>query len=765
MIRRWHPAICRPYTAAVRVALLAMPLLACGARTTAQTNANRARTDAQVARTSWGRVIGRVYDAHTGRPIAGATVSVRNNGAFAAKGRTVGITDARGQYTVQAPLGRVSENFDLGRALNSGLAGLLLGGGTNRTKRIDVIRLDVQIGAEGCHPYSGPVSCRSADATRFEVTMEPVLLVVTASDEVSAPADGWGAVRIESAQITPEVALPRDKVVITSRIRMPSMDPGRDAQVMCVSATWGKKRMTPDKDRTGDIVTYRAALTAPTPKTSVADRMSIVIERSTLDMANGLSEVSIPFEIATSAPSAERCRIRLAARKLDSSEDTNAAYEQWQVLCRGPEADIEDLRGLANAAARIHRHDVAVDALRRVVALTGDRDRAAAMADHAQALMRSGSHADVIASYGPLLKSNEDTSTRTDNPRLLAALGLSYVATGALSEAREVLDRLLKVPGPLPDDAIELRDSLVLAEARHAVAKSPNDVPSLRRLGRALMDRGRYEEAVEPLKRAVTADPENQAARADLGAALGALSAAGKPAAADPAKAIEDAEAAVWLERGSKPVKSKDFGAWHRLARLLVAEAVRRGSEGRLDTALAARALEALEEAVRTGRAGARINEGIYGGPFGFLSARTVAVSGFAYPEAAWDYVAMESIRALQSDATDRFALVNLATAMVEMGAGRGAEPLLRHLSTANADNTEIDYLRAAALSDAGDRAGTESLLRSVLQRNPRHPRARVALARLLMERGDIASAAGMMAEHVALYGRGLSLGNRRDRQ
>ncbi len=730
--------------------LCALVLAQSGAQSQRRTPA--ARPDGQVSRTSWGRVIGRVYDANSGRPIPGAAVAVRHNGAFAEKDRTAGVTDPLGQYSVQAPLGRVSENFDLGRALNSGIAGLLLGGATNRTKRVDVIRLDMRVTAVGYRPYAGPVSCRSSNPERFEVVMEPVLLVANGSEQVSAPADGWGPVRVQEVTVTPNVAATGDSVLVTARVRFPAADPRRSTQIVCVSRTWGKQRMVADAGD-GEALMFRATLKAPKAQSDISDTMTVIIERCPLDLAIGFGVVTAPFEITATESGAQRSAERLQARILDQAGDAEAAFDRWQALCSSPEATAEDWRRLAESAARLRRHDAAIAALERVVALAPDRDRELAMGEHAQELVRSGRYGDVIASYGPMARSDRGGRSNIANPELLAALGLSYVESGLLSDARDALERLLKRPGPVPQAVIDLRDRLTLAEARQAVERQPDDAPSLLRLGRALMDRRRYEEALEPLQKALTLAPDNRSARADLQRSRAAIYGAPESVPAEDSNSIEEAEAEAWIVRGQKPVKSKDFGAWHRLAKLLMIEAVRRGEAGVLEQSLVARALEALEEAVRTGRAGARVNEGIYGGPFGFLSARTVAVSGFAYPEAAWDYVAMESIRALKADPNDGFALLNLATSMHEVGVLGHAGPLLNRLSGDAQVGTERDFLRAEMLAVTGDADGAVEAFRELLRRNPRHPRARLSLARLLSDRGDIASAAATLAEHAEIYG------------
>jgi putative thioredoxin len=63
---------------------------------------------------------------------------------------------------------------------------------------------------------------------------------------------------------------------------------------------------------------------------------------------------------------------------------------------------------------------------------------------------------------------------------------------------------------------------------------------------------------------------------------------------------------------------------------------------------------------------------------------------------------------------------------------------------------SEADGLAKAgeALAKAGDAAGAEAKLRAALERDTRHPRAQLGLARLLGERGDPAAALAAREDH-----------------
>jgi putative thioredoxin len=84
--------------------------------------------------------------------------------------------------------------------------------------------------------------------------------------------------------------------------------------------------------------------------------------------------------------------------------------------------------------------------------------------------------------------------------------------------------------------------------------------------------------------------------------------------------------------------------------------------------------------------------------------------------------------------------------AVVAEFVGAQPEPLVRRFIAALLPS-EADGLAKAgeALARAGDAAGAEAKLRAALERDARHPRALLGLARLLGERGDATGALGLL--------------------
>ncbi|MBM3494088.1 MAG: hypothetical protein FJX72_07180, partial [Armatimonadetes bacterium] len=475
------------------------------------------RSDPQVNRTSWGAVVGRVYTASDGAPIVGARVTVRNDRMFADKGPTCGVTDETGKYAVQAPLGRVSENFDIGRALNSGIAGLLLGGATNRTKRVDVTRLDMKIEATGYRSYAGPVNCRRSEPERFSVTMEPVLMTPAGEREVSAPADGWGAAYVLAVTVEPEVALGGEDVTVRARVRLPLALPRRDVVVLCTSSTLGRRRMETVVSQADGVAVLEMKARAPRPRRSVLDTVTAAIERCPVDVSAGADVGTATYQVISTESDRANAVLRAEALSAEASQDYAVAAARWKAVCAAQEASPDDYRRLAEAASRVHDHGTAAQALAKAVEVAPERDRPDAMGLHAAALVRAGDPAGVVSAYGPMHGSRPAKDRRLRlSPLLLSALGESYVLTGRLDEARAVRDDLHALEGRLPDAAIRFRNGLRLAEAARAASEKDRDAAAKAAYGRALVDLERFEEAAAPLRQATQLDPLLMAPTADL---------------------------------------------------------------------------------------------------------------------------------------------------------------------------------------------------------------------------------------------------------
>src|SRR3954454_15680342 len=108
----------------------------------------------QLKRSDSGKVTGWVVDAATRRPVAGALVSLEQDGQFPAAGKGVARTDASGRFTTQAPLGKIYSKLDWGRVLTMHPVSLLFGplAVMKETRIIDVDRFNLRVQRQGYRP-------------------------------------------------------------------------------------------------------------------------------------------------------------------------------------------------------------------------------------------------------------------------------------------------------------------------------------------------------------------------------------------------------------------------------------------------------------------------------------------------------------------------------------------------------------------------------------------------------------------------------------
>ncbi len=733
---------------ALRVLLISL-YLAGGVPTLSQPGV---RVDKSVQPTSWGRVRGQVYDASNSAPLAGARVVIRSDGAFAETGKTVAITDAMGRYVAQALLGRMSQNFDLGRALNSGLIGVLAGGAMNRTKRIDVNRLEMMVTAPGYKPFVGICPCRSLDAEQFAVIMEPIVLVREGATEASAAASGWGVVQLADAAVEPAIARPGKEILLRASVRVPQ-GAARDLEVVCVSETWRSKRLAMTAQDDAGLAVFTARVTAPKVKSSLAVPVTFVLGKSPLDVLDAgpikrLVQVVLSDE---ELPVAEK---RLRAFEVGQAGDGASSLSLWTEICADPRATEQDYLYLADAAEARQDYATAAAALQRALALAGDRQPTELVARHAEALVRSGEAPQVVASYGSMVAEAKSRDPRKrPSPSLLVAIGESYLSLGDLAGAARVREALDSLPTTSPG-AMRFRSSLRVAETAAAVSAEPNNPVREVDYGRALLDVGRYEEAVAVLRHALERDPDLTSVRSDLDYAAQQLLGREEANSSDGDADLEAARQRVMVGEGKDRRKSRDFEAWHALAILLYKRWDRLQERGDAGAQQALReCLDALTDALKCARSGARVDEGLYAPYAGFVTSRTVAIAGYAYDRAASDFALFQGLLALSARPDDTFGWFGLGSALAELGEAEYAGRALERARRTWGGSPQFGYVEAVVAEQEGETDKAIRLLREVTKLNPRHAEAHLRLAALLTDGGDAVGAAAALAAYAEYFG------------
>jgi len=525
-------------------------------------------------------------------------------------------------------------------------------------------------------------------------------------------------------------------------------------EVNAISDFWGTKRLQAPQGSGSTEAVFRASVKAPKTKSSAASTVSFSIGKSPLYVLEAGPLVRLA-QVAASDADDLLASQRLAAFAAQEQGDTTSALDAWKKVCADPQAMEQDYLWLADAAQVLREYSVAAEAFGKAVALAKDSERDDLIARHARALTLSGQAAQAISSYASLaIPKDSKQRPKTESPTLLAALGQAYLAAGDLNGAERVGELLRDVSDDLPLDAIRFRAALRLAAASSAAAKAPKDADRLAEYGRALLDNGRWEEALAPLRRALELNPRLHSVQSDIEYAksrmLGELDNSVEPTD----ERLAEARQAVIIRDGSKERKTKDFQAWHRLAMLLYAK------WDRLDAAGDAKAsdfrsecTEALAEAVNCARSGARVDEGIYAPYVGYATSRTVAVAGYAYREAAADYLVLDSLQTLARDPTDRFARLKLAGALVDLRQTAAAKRALNAARDGWQGDPEFLYLEAMVAVQSGNTRNAVERLQQVIAHNPHHRSAYERLALLLTEEGDSVGTAAVLADYAEEFG------------
>jgi tetratricopeptide (TPR) repeat protein len=711
--------------------------------------------DTSVEPTSWGSVVGQVYDAVTGAPIKDASVSVSGNAQFEPKGRGHGVSDAKGQFRGQAILGRVSSNFDIGRALGSGLLGMAMGSATNTTKRIDVSRVCAHIEATGYKPFEGPVAVRMQEPAAFTVTLNPILLVPVSQDGESTSAPGWGAVRMTDLKVVPAVANQEEKVKVTADVLVFGKGEGAATKVLAFCPMWGNKgqelRMkTLDPDGTAH---FEYEFKPSKQKKARAEVVTAVILRSDLDIAESQRTKRALVQVVTQPSEEDAAKTRAQAFQDYLQEQTASAKDGFAKLVGTDQCADVDLESLASIVEKTSDYAGAAQ-YRQTILDRADKDHSSvALEMLTRDLKKSNQFDKIVSVAGPVVeKTPKRDRAKKIAPGLLANLGYAYLKTGNLDGANKINDDLVETYtlSGLDPDVIDFRNEFRVASVESDLKKDPNSASAMAEYGRVLMDEGRWEEAVQKLQQSLAVDPNSNAVKRDL-----AFAALHLQRTNTSTQNLDDAIVAArsTLNLQGKQ-KSKDFFSWHAYSMLLYSKYAQEQAKEAPDASDALAACrDALREALRCGRSGAVKTGGDYYYSIGYLSGSQVNIAGFAYPEANSDFVILESLGELADQPGDYLSSLNLASALLDLGQNEESMRWIEKTQQLKPEYTEALFLRALYDYKAGRLDVALKELQDVVSRNPRHSRAPLVLSDIFSQQGDTVSAAASVAMHNKFYG------------
>jgi len=701
---------------------------------------------------SFGKVRGRVYDAVTGIPIVEARVVVQDKGVFAESGDTTDLTGPTGGYECRGKIGRYRSQFSMGRALMGGLAGLLSGSARNVSKKVDVSVLRLRVTKAGYKPFEGLAACTSADAAKFAVYLEPILLVPEGGEGISTQASGWGAVRVLSVEVAPDIARPGDQVTVTANLRTPRSREHTEIGITCYSPL-GSKAMKPVDPKAEGEVVYRAVITVPKKAKPAVGRAEVLVTTCPYDLGTQMSGSAL-LQVATTPEEGAIAEKRRDAASTEQAGSAAQAQALLKEVVEAPQATPFDCRWLATLSEAQHDYDTAIFAWQRLLALIPKKEQLLVAGDYARSLIAANQPARVLSEVEPMLAGlkKKDYALRV-GPDLGLALATAYLRQGNLQKADEWHQEIVSWKGTANLPGLDrFRGELRLAKAKAAMESAPGDARAVLGYGRVLMDLGRWDEAVSELERCLALDPSLGAARWDL--AYARQQAEGKQGMVTEGleAALAEAEAAVEPTRDNK--QPKDFFAFHRLGILLLRKARAQQMAGDPQAEATLRKCEeTLYQALRLGRAATTEQEN-YNFFYGYTGPKVNTTAGWAYPEAAADFSLIDALQSITDHPDDYLGHYSLASALLALGQWDLVQDSLQRVEALRPDFSEIRFAWGTVAMRLGDNRVATRHLKDLVKVNPRHPQANLMLAQLHAQEGDMAAAAACLARHAECYGR-----------
>jgi len=708
---------------------------------------------------STGRVFGYIYQADSGAPLPDAKVIIQRDGQFAKEGKTVGLTDKHGRYRCEAEMGKATSKIAAGRLLMTGLVGILAGGARKVTRQVQVTQYNLKVEAPGYRAFEGIVPCARIDAEEFNVYLEPIALTKADTPEVSTVTKGWRVVDILEVTGSPSIVSPGATSTITVRLKCPPIDKPKDITIECLPvidkpAPFKKTRLSL-ASTSGDPLLFSGEV-----------RLSKSLAAGAIDLA---IHAVVPYEIgedtwrgtvlfpAKTTTESTTAQLRMKAANLLRDQQNVEAYSVAKQICAQPQAVAQDFQLLGVLAGRLHETQAAVDAWHRCIELTPEKERIPFLAPYASALIAAGTPAIAIAEVNPAVnKIKEKDRSKRVSLETMAYLGIAYIQQGNLAGAEQIEKQIRSRPGVSSTEEVKsFRHELRLAKAEKATRDTPASASSWADYGRALMDQGRWEEAIVQLKKAVSIDGALPAVQWDLSYAMLQIQGAGVDAGPVFAQALADAEKATTFTEGKKQYKSQDFFTWHRLGILLYRQAwsQRKANDSSDADKTWARCQDALAEALRCGRAGAKVTGEEYSFTWGYTSPKITSFTGFAYPEANADFLLLYALDNLNQNSNDYLSQLTCAQALIDLGQWDIAQEAIGRTLALQPMYADAQYAAAIVAAKSSKSDAAIALLRQVLAANPRHRDANELLAKLYTEQGDITSAAACLAARAKYYG------------
>lgn len=708
-----------------------------------------------IKRPSWGRVVGWVVDASTRKAIPQAAVSLELRGEFPSSGKGTARTDQSGRFVSQAPLGRISSNVDWGRVLTMHPFSLLFSPRAmmRETRIVDVDRMNVRVTAPGYKPFFGSVNAADIHPDGYSLRLEDVWLAPAGGKLTSFSPDNLQHESIDSLTASPTICAPGDTVTVTLVAQLP-LD--RKFHYRAFLKSNNPRLIATDqplkeqKPASPSQVVFSRAIKVPvTPGEPYAELGFYLIRNGQTTLVEPETKVMVQ-----SASTPER---KSAAQRIDEGYrlarrgELDAALQRYAAArAADPKYTLAHLF-YGDLCLKLGKSAQAVEAFQRLVALSPE-DWDVARPRHILALMQDGQ----INAAAQEAK-QADQKNRKVPPAILLYQARIAALQGRFDDADKALAKaaqFIKIP-------VSTQREINLHRMQLATSAHPDDAELRLTYARVLGDAHRWDEAVAEIQRAVRLAPRDPWAYLDLANALRQAGRAGESAAPlaraldlDPtnsearlmrAEALRDQgdyAGALTTYQQLAAEEKNNVRARHGCALMLLQE--RRLPDARQELAEVVQQTRAKGETEDLGLM--MPMQSIYFGP------KKRFVSGYSLPEGAADNVILDCLDDLDSDPRNALAWANIGGALVQLSVPRMALSALDRAAALDNSLLEVRYYRGLALRELGDRSGAEKELAAVVAANPLHPRARLELARLLSERGDLDDAQVQVLAHARNY-------------
>lgn len=725
----------------------------------------REELEEEVKRPSWGKVSGWVLDAESRKPVNGARVAVELDGAFPEDGKATDETDAAGKYEARAPLGKISSKFDWGRVLTMSPLSVLISprSVTKKTKILDVAQVNVRVRAAGYKPFLGRVRAMSQDAGKFAIMLDDVWLAPERSALASFTPERLRYEIVEGLTVEPAIAGPGEKVKISLATQLP-LERGYKYRayltsnaIRVVENQQELKREKDEKSPEGNRVVFSRTVTLPKNSIDRSAELGFFLVRDDTTVLRQ-RETTALLQVVKSAEertAAEKVAEGYAQARLGDRDAALKTYRAAQSL-RADYSLVYLLSG--DLAMQLNRPREAAESFKHLVDMD-PRDYITARSRYARALFEAGQTQEAFTEVAEAEKA-------LGKQRVPAEVALLRARVYASQSNFAEVDKWLAKAGDDRRISTDVLTEINLKRMAAAVKEKPNDA-DIRLSYARILDGAQYRErAIDETRKAAELDPGQPWAFIDLGVRLQEVGRSDEGIANLKhalALAPDNLEAhlaladvyrdqgryaeALPLYRKVRDTQPQNLRARHDTALMLYATG-----------ALADARAEFLEVIAQSRSKGDLIDRGLpIPGP-GLLGSglyfgpKERLVAGFSIPEATADLAILEALEDLDKHPQSGLLWQNIGGALLDLDLSRLALEALRKSWALEPDQIETRFLLGVAYRKLGDAGAARKELEAAITANPLHPQARLELAQLYTDEGELERAQAEVAAHARNY-------------